>query len=179
MGELMARFDLPLGVGAARDAVRSVLWSWGFRDLDWLAQASVVVSELVSNAVVHGGGSLQLDVQAHSEHVTIGAADGSPVVPRRREADPAGGGRGLALIEAFAARWGVHDHEDGKRVWVRLAPHPRGRSSRPGQRQRTRHVDPPAAAGVAVRGEPSPRYATTCTHAPPAPVCRRSRRRPR
>jgi hypothetical protein len=30
------------------------------------------------------------DVQAHGEHVTTGAADGSPVVPRRREADPAG-----------------------------------------------------------------------------------------
>jgi anti-sigma regulatory factor (Ser/Thr protein kinase) len=116
MSELTAQFDLPLGVEApkaARGAVRSILRSWGFHDLDWLAQVSVVVSELVANALRHGGGCLQLDVQAHGQQVTIGAADGSAAVPRRREPDPEGG-YGIALIEAFAIRWGVEHYQAAK-----------------------------------------------------------------
>jgi anti-sigma regulatory factor (Ser/Thr protein kinase) len=126
MGELTARFDLPLGrtaPAAARHAVRSMLTGWGFRDPRWLDEAMVVVGELVANAVRHGGGCVSLDLHAHDGQVIVGAADGSAVVPRRR--DPTDdGGRGLSLIEAFAARWGVHDHDGGKRVWVQLSPHP-------------------------------------------------------
>jgi len=125
VSELTARFDLPLGpqaLGVARHAVRPMLHGWGFRDSDWLNDAELVVSELVGNAVRHGGGCLSVDLQAHQEHVTVGAADGSAVVPRRREADE--GGRGLLIIEALSTRWGVHDHQGGKRVWVQLRPHP-------------------------------------------------------
>ena len=122
---MKARFDLPLDVAApkaARDTLDPVLRSWGFREPDWLDQAKVIASELVTNAIRHGGGCLFLDLQANGDLVTIGAADGSATVPRRRDAE--GGGRGLALIEALALRWGVHDHEDGKRVWAQLPPPP-------------------------------------------------------
>jgi anti-sigma regulatory factor (Ser/Thr protein kinase) len=81
----------------------------------------VVVSELVTNAVLHGGGCVELNLAAHDERVVIAVADGSAVVPRRRDPDQAGG-RGLRLIEALAVGWGVHDHEGGKRVWVEMAP---------------------------------------------------------
>jgi anti-sigma regulatory factor (Ser/Thr protein kinase) len=153
MGELTARFDLPLGAQApkaARDAISALLASWGFYEPDWLGLARVVVSELVSNAVVHGGGCLSVEVQAHGQQVTIGAADGSPVAPRRREADPAGGGRGMALIEALTTRWGVYDHDGGKYVWAVLPPHPETHSSNgglagaDGTHQRTRPVAPTA-----------------------------------
>jgi hypothetical protein len=50
-------------------------------------------------------------------------ADGSSVVPRRREPDDRGG-RGIALVEAMAVRWGVRDHEGGKQVWADLTPCP-------------------------------------------------------
>lgn len=126
MSQLSARFDLPAGVhapAAARTTVASVLHGWGFQDSDWLARAQLVVGELVNNAVRHGGGCLSLDVQAHDGRVFVGAADGSSVVPRTRKPDDRGG-RGLVLIEAFTSRWGVHDHEGGKRVWVELFPHP-------------------------------------------------------
>jgi anti-sigma regulatory factor (Ser/Thr protein kinase) len=122
MSELTARFDLPLGLeapAAARRVVRSVLASWGMHDERWLHEATVVISELVANAVRHGGGCLSLDLQAHDGDVTIGAADGSSVVPRRRDADD-DGGRGLAIVEALVTRWGVHSHEGGKRVWAQL-----------------------------------------------------------
>jgi anti-sigma regulatory factor (Ser/Thr protein kinase) len=138
MSELNAQFDLPLGpeaAGAARRATRTVLHSWGYTDPGWLDHAEIVISELVTNAVKHGGGCLSLDLQAHEEHVTVAAADGTAVVPRRRDDPDSDGGRGLLLIEALSTRWGVHDHHGGKRVYVQLRPHPR----------RTAPTSPPAA----------------------------------
>lgn len=126
MSELTARFDLPLDRTApamARRVVRPVLVTWGFWDVDWLADAELVLSELVSNAVRHGAHFVSLDLQAHGVRATIGVADGSAVVPTPRAADEAGG-RGIQLIEALGCRWGVHDHEGGKRVWAELPPHP-------------------------------------------------------
>jgi anti-sigma regulatory factor (Ser/Thr protein kinase) len=128
MSVLTARFDLPLAVKApavARQALESVLVGWGFDDQQWIGWALVVVSELVSNAVRHGGGCVAIDVSSHGRRVVIGAADGSAVVPRLRQVDDSGG-RGLRMIEALTARWGVDDHEGGKRVWVELRPYPSG-----------------------------------------------------
>jgi anti-sigma regulatory factor (Ser/Thr protein kinase) len=122
MSELSARFDMPLSAYAprmARRAVGAVLAGWGFTEPEWLDDASILVSELVANAVNHGGGCLELRVQAHGDRVIVSAADGSSVVPRRRSPDDAGG-RGLALIEALGAGWGVEDYEGGKRVWIEL-----------------------------------------------------------
>src|SRR2546421_591251 len=101
VSELTARFDLPVGVeapAAARHAITSMLRGWGLVDENWLNGVQVVVSELVTNAVVHGGGCLSLDLSAHEGVVTVGAADGTSVLPRRRESDDTGG-RGLRLIE--------------------------------------------------------------------------------
>jgi anti-sigma regulatory factor (Ser/Thr protein kinase) len=130
VSELSARFDMPLSVEApcmARRVVGAVLAGWGFGDQDWLDGACVVVSELVTNAVRHGTGSLELGVQAHADRVIVSVADGSSVVPRHRSPDDAGG-RGLAVIEALSVRWAVEDHEGGKRVWVELPECPGWRS---------------------------------------------------
>jgi anti-sigma regulatory factor (Ser/Thr protein kinase) len=124
MSELTAHLDVPLGPHApstARRAVTAVLAGWGFRDESWLDSAAIVVSELVTNAVRHGGGCVELRVECHDHRVTLSVADGSSVVPRRRDPDDQGG-RGLALIEAMSAGWGVQDHQGGKRVWVELDP---------------------------------------------------------
>ncbi|MFG2053135.1 ATP-binding protein [Micromonospora sp. NPDC048930] len=124
MSELTAHLDVPLGVhapGAARRAITAVLEGWGFRDQDWLDAAAVIASELVSNAVRHGGGCIEFTARCHERRVVLSVADGSSVVPRRRDPDSAGG-RGIAVIEALSDRWGVHDHEGGKRVWVELPP---------------------------------------------------------
>ncbi len=125
MSELNAQFDLPLGpeaAGAARRATRTMLYSWGYRDPAWLDHAEIVVSELVTNAIKHGGGCLSLDLQAHKEHVTVAPADGTAAVPRRRD-DPDCDG-GLLLIEALSTWWGVHDYLGGKRIFVQLRPYP-------------------------------------------------------
>lgn len=129
MSALTAHLDVPLdrgAPGAARRAVAAVLNGWGFRDPDWLDGVSVVVSELVTNAVRHGGGCVALHVEAHDEKVVVSVADGSSVVPRRRDPDGIGG-RGIALIEALAVGWTVQNHEGGKRVLVELYPCPGAR----------------------------------------------------
>ncbi|GAA0460705.1 hypothetical protein Aca07nite_27100 [Actinoplanes capillaceus] len=126
MSELTAHLDLPLGRGApasARRAVTAVLAGWGLHDGDWLDACAVVVSELVSNAVRHGGGCVELSIEAHGGRVTVAVADGSSVVPRRRDPDGVGG-RGIALIEALSAGWTVENHHGGKRVRVELKPYP-------------------------------------------------------
>ena len=126
MSALTAHLDVPLdpdAPGSARRAVTAVLSGWGFRDDDWLDATAVVVSELVTNAVLHGGGCVALQLEADDDQVIVSVADGSSVVPRRRAPDSAGG-RGIVLIEALAAGWTVENHQGGKRVRVRLRPCP-------------------------------------------------------
>ena len=126
MSTLTAHLDLPLDAfapGWARRTVAGVLGSWGLHETDWSDDASAVVSELVTNAVRHGGGTIMLDLEAHGRDVTVSVSDGSSVVPRRREPDGTGG-LGLALIESLAVRWFVEPFEGGKRVRVLLRPCP-------------------------------------------------------
>ncbi|MEH1056445.1 ATP-binding protein [Micromonospora sp. CPCC 206171] len=125
MSPLTAQLDLPPGVHApatARRTLIAVLVGWGFRDEVWLEQVALIVSELVTNAVRHGGGCLSLAAEAHDGRVLLSVADGSSVVPRERIPDESGG-RGLAVIEALSARWGVRHHQGGKQVWVELTPY--------------------------------------------------------
>jgi anti-sigma regulatory factor (Ser/Thr protein kinase) len=137
MSELAGSFDLPAGAeapGAARHAVASMLYGWGFRDPGWVQQTELIVSELVTNAVVHAGGWLLLELRAADDLVTVAAADGSTVAPRPRSGDD-NGGHGLRIIEALSAAWGVDGYPSGKRVWVQLEPHP-GTVERPPRQQR-------------------------------------------
>ncbi|MGA5305916.1 ATP-binding protein [Nucisporomicrobium flavum] len=127
MTALTAHFDVPIGPdspGTSRQAVVDILRVWGYIDDLWVADAAVVVSELVTNAVQHGAGSVTLGIEAYGLHVIISVADGSSVIPRRREPDGRGG-RGLLLVEAFTQHWTVEDHQGGKRVRAELQPYPR------------------------------------------------------
>jgi anti-sigma regulatory factor (Ser/Thr protein kinase) len=126
VSELSARLDLPLGTMAptgARKTLRQLLITWGYTDRDWLDAGCVVMAELVTNAVLHGGGCLEVGVQAHEGTVMISAADGSSIVPRRKRGQRSGG-LGLVLIDQLSAAWWVENHHGGKRVWVRLLPYP-------------------------------------------------------
>jgi anti-sigma regulatory factor (Ser/Thr protein kinase) len=130
---LTAHFDVPPGKRApssARAVVDTVLLSWGLDDANWRDETALIVSELVTNAVCHGGGEITLEIVADGPGVCVVVTDGSAAPPRRREPDDTGG-RGLIVIEALAARWQVHSHGSGKRVRVDLHPHPE--SGRPRQ----------------------------------------------
>jgi anti-anti-sigma factor len=87
--------------------------------------AVLLVSELVTNAVVHpgqrNGGSIGLRISADEGRARVEVADfGSgfdPTAPRRK--DKADGGRGLMIVERGAARWGT-SRDDRFRVWFEL-----------------------------------------------------------
>ena len=87
--------------------------------------ALLLTSELVTNVVVHTD-SAGVDVRAHCNgarlRVCVDDATMTPLKPvRRGGSEPsAGGGRGLWLVEALAARWGCETLPDGKRVWFEV-----------------------------------------------------------
>ncbi|GAA2031305.1 ATP-binding protein [Terrabacter terrae] len=124
MAELTAHIDLPLfdasAAPTARKAIRPILESWNCTDEDWLRDAELVVSELVTNAIRHGGGGLELALTMHERSVTVSVADGSAVIPVLALEPGAEGGWGLRIIEALSDAWGVDNQRGGKRVWVRL-----------------------------------------------------------
>lgn len=82
----------------------------------------LVVSELATNAVLHAKSAFCVRVISDDRLVRVEVVDESPELPTRRRFDPsAASGRGLAIIEKVAARWGVTPEGSGKQVWVELA----------------------------------------------------------
>ena len=83
----------------------------------------LVFTELISNAVRHGGGLCEAQLCNTGEHLRLLAADSDPRSPALREhrADRPNG-RGMHLIQVIADAWGVQRHhaEIGKRVWADL-----------------------------------------------------------
>lgn len=86
-----------------------------------LQDALLLVSEAVTNAVVHGSGTAALSVQTAGAVVRVEVHDDAPGRPLRREADTGSpGGRGLLLLDEVADRWGVVEGRVGKTVWFEL-----------------------------------------------------------
>jgi anti-sigma regulatory factor (Ser/Thr protein kinase) len=84
----------------------------------------LVVSELVTNAVLHARTSVQVQLAIAEGVLELVIRDGNPRSPRPRVVRPdnaATGGRGLLLVEELSDAWGVADRSDGKEVWFRVA----------------------------------------------------------
>jgi len=106
-------------VGQMRRIIRAQLRHW---DLTELADdAMLVLSELVTNAIRHAGGSpVGLRVRHSARELRIEVTDGTPIPPRPRSAGVTDeNGRGLFLVAAFAQEWGVSP--DGTMTWCSLA----------------------------------------------------------
>ena len=91
--------------------------------LDLLDDALLLVSELVTNSVVHGGPPIVLQVECDSETLRVRVRDGSSVPPTPRQADEdAEGGRGMTLVDLLTDTWGIEPvvHGPGKAVWFQL-----------------------------------------------------------
>lgn len=85
--------------------------------------AQLCLSELASNAVNHSGSAFDVEVAELADRVRITVSDASDDQPVVRSADPRHRtGRGLAIVEAVAMRWGVTARTpSGKSVWCELA----------------------------------------------------------
>lgn len=106
----------------ARRLVRAALTVWGLESL--IEDASLVITELVSNAVDHGRlQAIRVIVSRPSAHaVCVGVVDRSRSVPllgTELDGDQIRG-RGLALVDTLTERWGTERYRWGKQVWAEL-----------------------------------------------------------
>ncbi|MCN9241883.1 ATP-binding protein [Streptomyces sp. RY43-2] len=110
---------------AAEDARAMVALALAVWHLEQLAEdATLVVSELMSNAVRHGRGAVvRVTVtRTTSSRVRIAVTDRSRTLPQLQESDLlAEGGRGLRLVNALSSDWGVIRYGWGKRVWSEVS----------------------------------------------------------
>jgi anti-sigma regulatory factor (Ser/Thr protein kinase) len=116
--------------------------------------ATLAVSELVTNAVLHAHTPLRLRLARRVEGVRIEVADDDPRLPPVEQADPARlalnrsmTGRGLALVAAVADGLGAERQGRGKVTWAEVG------TGRPGRARRgsARRAPPPKAGPTASR----------------------------
>jgi anti-sigma regulatory factor (Ser/Thr protein kinase) len=118
-----ARLTLPAdaaSVRAARRFVRESLADIGAGAAS--EEAETVVSELATNAVLHARTPFTIEVSRDSDTVRVSVLDLSPAMPRTRDyGNDATTGRGMRLVAAISADWGVQTQDVGKAVWFDLA----------------------------------------------------------
>lgn len=89
--------------------------------------ALLVVTELVTNAVLHGRGPIDLTIEVADEAVLVQVSDREPTPPQPRPlTTESTDGRGMALVRLVTADWDCVEHDDGKVVWA-LIPRPPAR----------------------------------------------------
>ena len=118
----------PASVRAARDLVAQACHAWR---LSQAHEARLVMSELAANAVEHACTDFVVTVSTDSARLHLAVRDGAPRFPRLSEPAPFGQrapsherGRGLRLVHAAAAAWGVMPTRGGKVVWATVPPSP-------------------------------------------------------
>jgi len=104
----------------ARRFVDETLRRWDCDDV--VDTVELLVSELVTNAVLHARSEVDVSVQLLPDRVRIEVADQSPEgIERRALTADQGSGRGISMVEALALAWGVTTNRSGKTVWFEVA----------------------------------------------------------
>lgn len=110
---------VPVAVSAARKFVRETLTAWGEDRLVW--DGALIMSELATNAIIHGGSPFRASIERDADVVRIAVEDVGPGLPQsRRMFENALGGRGVAIVEEIAHRWGCDRLAGAKVFWVEL-----------------------------------------------------------
>jgi anti-sigma regulatory factor (Ser/Thr protein kinase) len=123
-GEIIA---LPAAANAPEIARQYVRRNCDGLPQELLADAEIMVSELVTNALQYGRPQITLHLRSDPPGVGIGVADDGPPLgpgPRGHPEPSEPRGRGLMIVDALASTWGVtaHDPLPGKTVWFQLRP---------------------------------------------------------
>lgn len=107
----------------ARQFTRSTLASWRSRCShdDFV----LAVSELVTNALLHGHGTPVVRLIEGDEQVRVEVCDDSPLLPVSHGVTPTTG-LGLRVVEQISSAWGASRRGRGKVVWCELATPPSG-----------------------------------------------------
>ncbi|MCQ0024811.1 SpoIIE family protein phosphatase [Streptomyces somaliensis DSM 40738] len=113
----------PERISTARRQVRELLHDWA--DGEQVDSAALMVSEMVTNVLLHTDGDARLVAEVRGEHgrrrLRVEVADSSDELPhRRRPGEMASSGRGLMLMEGLADAWGVDPRGEGKSIWFEL-----------------------------------------------------------
>ena len=108
-------------VRAARHFTQDALRGLGAPDAE--DSATLLVSELATNAVIHAGTQVRVTIRCIDGVVRIEVRDDDPTPPREIRPDPLQpSGRGIWMVDTIAAEWGVDRNEQGKTVWFELRP---------------------------------------------------------
>lgn len=124
----------PERIAGARRHVRELLHDWA--DADQIDSAVLMVSEMITNVLVHTDGDALLIAEVIGEpgsrRMRGEVSDGSDDLPHRRHpGELASSGRGLVLMELLADEWGVDPRGDGKSIWFELYEGAAGPSTGP------------------------------------------------
>ncbi|MBX6767785.1 MAG: SpoIIE family protein phosphatase, partial [Actinomadura rubrobrunea] len=118
----VAAWDLPSDPAVVADARRKVtdrLSRWGLDGAAFVTE--LLVSELVTNAIRHARGPIQLRL-IRDRTLICEVSDGSDTAPHLRRARAlAEGGRGLLLVAQLSQRWGSRPTPNGKTIWAEQA----------------------------------------------------------
>jgi len=121
MRKVVAREYAPQAteVRSARRWTAEVVRRWDLQAED----ATWVVGELASNAVLHGRSRFRVVLTYDGRTLLVEVADANPRLPAPALVPPLAGalsGRGLLVVDRLAGRWGARPVPDGKIVWAEL-----------------------------------------------------------
>jgi anti-sigma regulatory factor (Ser/Thr protein kinase) len=127
---------VPGSAGVARSGLRAYCQQHQV-PVDVRDSGEIVISELVTNALVHAGTPFLVWAEYDAGQLTVAVLDGEATPPTVHpfDAGERSGGRGIPLIEALGAAWGVETVHLGKVVWVTIDPaagFPQQRGAAPG-----------------------------------------------
>jgi anti-sigma regulatory factor (Ser/Thr protein kinase) len=117
--ELLERYQPALDTPtAARRDLAAYLVGVGHREL--IPVATVLVSELVTNSVVHASSVVTLRARWADDRLRVDVSDHGGGTPQARDVETSG--RGLRIVDAFATRWGIDERfaGDGRSTWFEL-----------------------------------------------------------
>jgi anti-sigma regulatory factor (Ser/Thr protein kinase) len=105
----------------ARQFTRATLTGWQSESAH--DDIVLVVSELVTNALLHGHGAPVVRLLEEADRIRVEVCDDSPLLPVSHRVSPASG-LGLRVVEQLSSAWGSSRRGRGKVVWCELATAP-------------------------------------------------------